>query len=63
MLKLNIVVLVRRELLSVLGALRYWKHLVLGSSVRLRTDHASLILLENFKIPGNKKRTTLNKLT
>jgi hypothetical protein len=53
----------RRELLSVLGALRHWKHLVLGPRVKVRTDHASLTWLKNFKNPENQMARWLHELS
>ena len=41
----------RRELLAVVNYVKYYRHYLLGRKFTLRTDHASLIWLMNFKNP------------
>ncbi|CAG2224863.1 Retrovirus-related Pol polyprotein from transposon 297 [Mytilus edulis] len=40
-----------RELLAVITFVKYFRHYLLGQQFRIRTDHASLIWLKNFKHP------------
>jgi hypothetical protein len=47
----------------VVCALRHWKHLVLGPKVQVRTDHASLQWLRNFKNPENQMARWLHELS
>ena len=36
--------------MSILYCLKHWRHLVQGVKIKVRTDHASLIWLKNFKL-------------
>ena len=40
-----------RELLAVVTFVKYFRHYLLGQKFKIRTDHASLIWLKNFKNP------------
>jgi hypothetical protein len=54
----------RKELLSVIESLRYWKHYVQGHPhpVVVRSDHSSLQWLRNFKEPSGQLARWLEKL-
>jgi hypothetical protein len=53
----------RRELLSVLEALRKWRHYVAGAPVTIRTDHSSLTWLKSFKNPENQMARWFEELS
>jgi hypothetical protein len=52
----------RRELLAVIDSLRHWRHYVSGVSIIVRTDHASLTWLRNFKQPEGQLARWLERL-
>jgi hypothetical protein len=53
----------RRELLSVLEALRKSRHYVAGTPVTIRTDHSSLTWLKSFKNPENQMARWFEELS
>ena len=52
----------RRELLAVVTFIRHFRHYLLGCHFELRTDHGSLIWLQNFKEPEGQLALWLEQL-
>ena len=52
----------RRELLAIIEALRHWRHYVMGTRILVRSDHASLTWIRNFKSPEGQLARWLERL-